>query len=103
MSDRSIRFVRALPAAIFSKRSSALAAGGSIAASLGPIPAVHAQGSEAVNVALIGCGGRGSGAAIERDEGRSEQPPDGDVRSVSRSADSGPQAACRRSSASSSA
>src|SRR5205823_14166095 len=42
----------------------ALAIGGSIAASLGPIPAVHAQGSEAVNVALIGCGGRGSGAAI---------------------------------------
>jgi predicted dehydrogenase len=48
----------------FLQRSSALAAAGSIAASLGPIPAVHAQGSEAVNVALIGCGGRGSGAAI---------------------------------------
>src|SRR5438876_7393998 len=36
----------------------------SIAASFGSIPAVHAQGSEAVNVALIGCGGRGSGAAL---------------------------------------
>src|SRR6185503_19780491 len=34
------------------------------AASLGAIPAVHAQGSEALNVALIGCGGRGSGAAV---------------------------------------
>src|SRR4051794_41010855 len=49
----------------FPKRSSTLAVGGSIAASLGAIPAVHAQGSEAINVALIGCGGRGSGAAIQ--------------------------------------
>jgi len=48
----------------FLKHSSALAIGGSIAASLGNVPAVHAQGSEAVNVALIGCGGRGSGAAV---------------------------------------
>src|SRR4051812_2470014 len=48
----------------FLKHSSALAVGGSIAATLGAIPAVHAQGSEAVNVALVGCGGRGSGAAI---------------------------------------
>src|SRR6478736_1664424 len=48
----------------FMKHSSTLAVGGSIAASLGAIPAVHAQGSDAVNVALIGCGGRGSGAAI---------------------------------------
>lgn len=48
----------------FLARSSAVAAAGSIAASFGAIPAVHAQGSEAVNVALIGCGGRGSGAAL---------------------------------------
>src|SRR5438270_5607927 len=48
----------------FLKRSSALATGGAIVASLGALPAVHAQGSEAVNVALIGCGGRGSGAAL---------------------------------------
>lgn len=48
----------------FLKHSSALAAGGSILATLGTVPAVHAQGSEAVNVALIGCGGRGSGAAL---------------------------------------
>ena len=45
----------------FLKHSSALAVGGSVAASLGSVPVVHAQGSEAVNVALIGCGGRGSG------------------------------------------
>ena len=48
----------------FLKHSSALAVGGSIAASFGALPAVHAQGSDAVNVALIGCGGRGSQAAI---------------------------------------
>jgi predicted dehydrogenase len=48
----------------FLKRSSAFAAGGAVAAALGQVPAVHAQGSEAVNVALIGCGGRGSQAAI---------------------------------------
>ncbi|HEY2413732.1 MAG TPA: Gfo/Idh/MocA family oxidoreductase [Pirellulaceae bacterium] len=48
----------------FLKHSSAVAAGSSIVASLGAIPAVHAQGSETVNVALIGCGGRGSGAAL---------------------------------------
>src|SRR5262245_57940070 len=46
------------------QHSSAVAVGGSIAASFGTIPAVHAQGSETVNVALIGCGGRGSGAAL---------------------------------------
>ncbi len=29
------------------------------------LPAVHAQGSEMVQVALVGCGGRGSGAAMD--------------------------------------
>src|SRR5687767_6654459 len=27
------------------------------------IPFVHAQGSEVINIALVGCGGRGTGAA----------------------------------------
>src|SRR6476620_6314543 len=48
----------------FLKQSSVAAVGGPIAVSFGAIPAVHAQGSETVNVALIGCGGRGSGAAL---------------------------------------
>ena len=48
----------------FLTRSSAAAATGAIVASFGQVPAVHAQGSDAVNVALIGCGGRGSQAAI---------------------------------------
>jgi predicted dehydrogenase len=53
----------------FIKHSSAVAIGGSLAATFGGIPAVHAQGSEAINVALIGCGGRGSGAAINAMKG----------------------------------
>src|SRR6476659_3469630 len=48
----------------FLKPSSALATSGALLASIGSLPAVHAQGSEAINVALIGCGGRGSGAAL---------------------------------------
>lgn len=48
----------------FLKQTTTLATAGSIAATFGAIPSVHAQGSETVNVALIGCGGRGSGAAI---------------------------------------
>lgn len=48
----------------FLRGCSALAAGASALPMLGSVPAVHAQGSEAINVALIGCGGRGTGAAI---------------------------------------
>jgi predicted dehydrogenase len=48
----------------FIKQSSAFAMAGAVASSLGAIPAVHAQGSDAVNVGLIGCGGRGTQAAI---------------------------------------
>jgi predicted dehydrogenase len=48
----------------FLRHSSAAAFGGSLLAMLGDIPAVHAQGSSAVKVGLIGCGGRGSQAAI---------------------------------------
>src|SRR5688500_9912387 len=29
------------------------------------VPAVHAQGSEEIHVALVGCGGRGTGAAAQ--------------------------------------
>jgi predicted dehydrogenase len=47
----------------FLQTSSAVAIGGTLA-SLGAIPMVHAQGSGAINVALIGCGGRGTQAAI---------------------------------------
>jgi myo-inositol 2-dehydrogenase / D-chiro-inositol 1-dehydrogenase len=44
-------------------KNSAVAVGASIAARLGEIPAVHAAGSAEIRVGLIGCGGRGSGAA----------------------------------------
>lgn len=48
----------------FIKASSAVAVGAGLAATFGVIPAVHAQGSGAINVALIGCGGRGTAAAM---------------------------------------
>ena len=30
-----------------------------------PLPAVHAQGTQTIQIALVGCGGRGTGAAID--------------------------------------
>jgi myo-inositol 2-dehydrogenase/D-chiro-inositol 1-dehydrogenase len=39
------------------------AVGGAVAANLGVLPAVHAAGSDTIKVGLIGCGGRGTGAA----------------------------------------
>ena len=47
----------------FLKKSSAAAVGASIASRIGNIPAVHAAGSDQIRVGLVGCGGRGSGAA----------------------------------------
>ena len=44
------------------KSTTALVAGG-IASRLGDVPAVHAAGSDEIRVGLIGCGGRGTGAA----------------------------------------
>ena len=47
----------------FLKHSSAAALGASVASRLGKLPAVHAAGSDMIRVGLIGCGGRGRGAA----------------------------------------
>ncbi|MGE0758705.1 MAG: Gfo/Idh/MocA family protein [Pirellulaceae bacterium] len=47
----------------FLKSSSAAVVGGSLAASLGTARSVHAAGSDVIRVGLVGCGGRGSGAA----------------------------------------
>lgn len=49
----------------FLKQSSAAVAGGAIAASLVNVPRVHAAGSDVIKVGLVGCGGRGSGAAAD--------------------------------------
>jgi len=46
-------------------KKSAVAVGGAVASGLGFIPAVHAAGSDAIRVGLIGCGGRGTGAATD--------------------------------------
>jgi predicted dehydrogenase len=44
-------------------QTSTLAAGGALVGSLASPPAVHAAGDDTIRVGLIGCGGRGSGAA----------------------------------------
>jgi predicted dehydrogenase len=45
------------------KTSGVVVAGGALAGTLGIAKSAHAAGSDTVKVALIGCGGRGSGAA----------------------------------------
>ncbi len=46
-------------------RQSALAAGAGVAGSLAIARAAHAAGSDVLKVGLVGCGGRGSGAAVD--------------------------------------
>lgn len=48
----------------FMQRSTAGLVGGAVLGSLGNVRMVHAAGDEALKVGLIGCGGRGNGAAI---------------------------------------
>jgi myo-inositol 2-dehydrogenase / D-chiro-inositol 1-dehydrogenase len=47
----------------FLKRSAAVAAGGALAGTLSVARSAHAAGDDTIRVALIGCGGRGTGAA----------------------------------------
>lgn len=47
----------------FLKSSSAVAVGGAVASTLAAVQPVHAAGSDILKVGLIGCGGRGTGAA----------------------------------------
>ena len=47
----------------FLKKSGKIAAGAAIAA--GIVPKIYAAGSDTIGIALIGCGGRGTGAASE--------------------------------------
>ncbi len=48
----------------FLQQSSAALVGGTLAATLGTARMAHAQGSDMLRVGLIGCGGRGRGAAV---------------------------------------
>jgi predicted dehydrogenase len=48
----------------FLQTSTGALVGGSLAASLGMARSVHAAGSDILKVGLIGCGGRGNGAAV---------------------------------------
>ena len=49
----------------FLKTTSAAVVGGSLATTLGTARSVHAAGSDVIKVGLVGCGGRGSGAAAD--------------------------------------
>ena len=49
----------------FLKKTAAAGLAVSVAAQLGRAPAVHAQGSDVLRIGLVGCGGRGSGAAVQ--------------------------------------
>ena len=46
----------------FIKASSIVTAGGALASTLGIARSAHAAGDETIKLALIGCGGRGTGA-----------------------------------------
>ena len=48
----------------FLKKSATAAAGAAVVGNLGIARNAHAQGSDQIKIALIGCGGRGTGAAI---------------------------------------
>jgi len=48
----------------FLKKSSLLAAGAAVMGNLGLAGTVHAAGSDTIKIALVGCGGRGGGAAV---------------------------------------
>jgi len=49
----------------FLKTSSLLMAGGAVAGGLSIARAAHAYGSDVIRIGLVGCGGRGAGAAVE--------------------------------------
>ncbi len=49
----------------FLKTSAALAAGAAVTQSAAAVPAFHVAGREVIKIALVGCGGRGTGAATQ--------------------------------------
>ena len=48
----------------FLKQTTAAVVGGTLAATLGSARMAHASGSDILKVGLVGCGGRGNGAAV---------------------------------------
>jgi len=63
--DNTLRVPSAASRRDFMKTSAAAAAGGSLFAGLSLARSAHAQGSDVLRVGLIGCGGRGTGAASQ--------------------------------------
>src|ERR1700712_427974 len=63
MSDSPVRPAGSQPTRRdFIRNTSALAAAGALAGTLGTASNAHAAGDDTIKIALIGCGGRGSGA-----------------------------------------
>jgi len=52
----------------FLKTSTVAAVGGAVTAGAGFLPNAHAAGSDTVRIGMIGCGGRGTGAATNAAE-----------------------------------
>ena len=64
MSDSSIeKSVQSDSRRNFIKKSSMLVAGGAVAGQLAMARSAHAFGSDEIKIGLVGCGGRGTGAA----------------------------------------
>ena len=49
----------------FIKKSTILVAGSTVAGNLQIARAAHAYGDEVIKIGLVGCGGRGTGAAVQ--------------------------------------
>ncbi|MDZ4818369.1 MAG: Gfo/Idh/MocA family oxidoreductase [Planctomycetota bacterium] len=65
MHDQSSKPIQPGSRRDFLKSSSLLMAGGAVASTLGIARSAHAAGDDQIKIALIGCGGRGSGAASQ--------------------------------------
>ncbi len=70
----------------FLKTSTAVVVGGALVGSLSIARSAHAAGDDEIKIALIGCGGRGSGAAKQALSTQGGRKTDRDGRRVSRSA-----------------
>ncbi|MCH5378159.1 MAG: Gfo/Idh/MocA family oxidoreductase [Planctomycetes bacterium] len=68
----------------FLKTSSLLITGGAVASGLSVARAAHSYGSDEIRIGLIGCGGRGTGAAVQalNSMAKDEIKPNGRVRLV---------------------
>jgi predicted dehydrogenase len=84
MSGKSVPEKRSTSRRGFLKTSSLLMAGGAVAGGLSIARMAHAFGSDAIKIGLVGCGGRGAGAAVQalNTASKEELSPNGPVKLV---------------------